>query len=365
MSAKQPVVEINGKRYNSVTGKQLKGPEGQSKATKKAPPKSIEGIVRTRQPVIPKMHKVAPQSRPLSAIKSPVPGAASLHHRTNRSKTLARTAVSPPAPPKKTYKPVASHRLQLDPSIRSFSNPEREIRAKSVHLHHLVNRFGLPVTASLGPEPAVLTPVNNPGLAPLAKTAKKVPAVIMPSTLVSSSHKQLNKMIARAMDNSESHKQKPHKHHKRRLVPLASLCLAALLLIGFYAYQNVPNAALQIAMQRSGVHASLPGYTPSGFAFSGPIRYNDGQLTINYSSKDNSGRSYDIKVKKTSWNNDALLSDFVQIGGRQYQIMQDSGKTIYIYDDQNATWLEQGSWYTIEGSGRLNSDQLVKIASSI
>lgn len=363
MAAKQAIVEINGKRYNSVTGKLVVASHTAPGSSKKSPVKSIEGIVRTRGPAAPKMPKpVESSKRPVAKIDAVNGAATGLHQRTKRSNTLVRSAVSKPTVKKTAAAPAS--RLQVDPSVRSSANPERQKRAKNVPLHHLVNRFGLPVTTS--PEPEALTPAPRSDKAALpAAIPHTAPSVLMPSTIVSSTHKQLNNMIDRAMDKADAHKQRPPKHHKRRLVPLASLGLAAVLLIGFYAYQNVPNAALQVAMKRSGVHASLPGYTPSGFAFSGPIRYNDGQLTVNYSSDDNSGRHYDIKVKKSGWNNEALLNEFVQNGNKQYQIMQDAGKTIYIYDDQNATWVEQGSWYTIESSARLNPEQLLKIAGSI
>ena len=149
------------------------------------------------------------------------------------------------------------------------------------------------------------------------------------------------------------------------MASLATLSIAGLMAAGFFAYQNIPNAALRVANSRSGVHASMPGYTPSGFTFSGPIKYDHGLLTINFSANGNNDRRFAITVRSTNWNNEALLSDYVSKDDHQYQTLQNKGKTIYVLENQTATWLDHGSWYVIDGTANLNSDQLFKIATSI
>jgi hypothetical protein len=46
-------------------------------------------------------------------------------------------------------------------------------------------------------------------------------------------------------------------------------------------------------------------------------------------------------------------------------IFQQKGLTIYMYDGSHATWVNQGVWYTIEGDSLLDTEQLLRIATSL
>ena len=67
----------------------------------------------------------------------------------------------------------------------------------------------------------------------------------------------------------------------------------------------------------------------------------------------------------SNWNSDALLSNYVVAENKQYQTYMDRGRTLFIYDGSNATWVDNGVWYQIEGDSRMTTDQLVRIAASI
>jgi hypothetical protein len=72
-----------------------------------------------------------------------------------------------------------------------------------------------------------------------------------------------------------------------------------------------------------------------------------------------------LSQRSSEWNSDALVQNFVATSRRAYQSYQDNGKTIYIYEGNNATWVDGGVWYQIEGNASLNSDQLLRIAKSL
>ena len=121
---------------------------------------------------------------------------------------------------------------------------------------------------------------------------------------------------------------------------------------------------MRVAAARAGVNASMPGYQPSGFSFKGPIDYSAGQVTVSFKSNTDD-RAYSVAQRSSNWNSDALLSNFVVAEGKQYQTYIDRGRTLYIYDGSNATWVDNGVWYQVEGNSDMTTDQLVRIAASI
>lgn len=121
---------------------------------------------------------------------------------------------------------------------------------------------------------------------------------------------------------------------------------------------------MRLAASRAGVPGTLPNYQPSGFGMSGPIQYKAGQITIHYKSRSDS-RAFHINQRSSEWDSATLLDQFVATNRRSYQTYQDNGKTIYIYDNDNATWVDGGIWYQIEGNSSLNSDQLLRLAASM
>jgi len=182
-------------------------------------------------------------------------------------------------------------------------------------------------------------------------------------------------MIENALARATAHEQTVHHKKKRsrvarklgvssRAVAISSTVLAGVLLGGFFAVQNIPNLSMRVASARAGFNASLPGYNPSGFSFAGPINYNPGQVTVSYNSNTDD-RNYKIIQRASNWNSDALLSNFVVASSQPYQTYQDRGRTLFIYDDSNATWVDNGIWYQIEGKSQMTTDQLVRIASSM
>lgn len=248
------------------------------------------------------------------------------------------------------------------------SNADRAVRAQTVTKSSLISRFGSAQYTS---------DIDKP------KEHKLVAHVPVKTAPPVSEHqaaplhsKSFTNPFAEAIEKSTSHQQiSPVKESRRnrvarklkvtpRTVSAGSMVMAGLLLVGFFVYQNIPNLAMKVAATRSGVHASLPGYKPAGFAINGPIKYSAGKISINYRSTTDE-RSFAVTQSSSEWNDETLLDNFVAVDRRAYQTYQDKGKTIYIYDDNNATWVDEGVWYQIEGASSLNSDQLLRIANSL
>jgi hypothetical protein len=184
------------------------------------------------------------------------------------------------------------------------------------------------------------------------------------------------KMIENSLANATAHEHPIHKLPKKRgrfakklgvssrAIAVSSTVLAGILLGGFFAVQNVPNLSMRVAATRAGFDARMPGYSPSGFSFKGPINYTAGKVTISFQSNSDD-RNYAVTQTASNWNSDALLANYILQEDKQYQTYVDKGRTLYIYDGSNATWVDNGVWYQVEGESAMTTDQLIKIASSI
>jgi hypothetical protein len=148
------------------------------------------------------------------------------------------------------------------------------------------------------------------------------------------------------------------------MVNVGAASFAVLLLTGFVAYQNAPNFAMRMAGSKAGFAARMPGYQPSGFAMSGPIQSSPGTVSVSFRSTTDS-RSFTVTQHPSTWTSESLRDNFVAMDGHTFQAHQDRGKTVYVYDGSNATWVNGGVWYQVEGKSSLNSDQLLHIARSL
>ena len=300
-----------------------------------------------------------------------------MHHRTRKAKTLVRSSVIKPHNQK--IVPLTGH-LNVDKALKKVNTnkltklhhdsiySERLLRAHKIPTNKFISRYGAEVKTT----PQEATP-NFEKVADLpvsyidnSTRSKQTPTVhkVVPSTLTSS-NKHLSKFLDDAMASATAHTAKHLKKSKSSYISGLSAGAALVLLFSFFAYQNIPNMSVKIASSRSGVHASLPGYRPSGFALKGPVQYNKGQLIMQFQANADSNRVFSITERTSDWNNESLLKEFVAAGARSYQAIDNNGKTIYMYEGNNATWLDKGTWYTVEDKASLNNDQLLKIINSI
>ena len=360
-------IEINGKKYDAITGKLLS--EQQKPAEK--PKAAVQPVKNTG--VVDGFKK-----RPAKPSKTRQQAKHAAKSNQQKSKTLVRNAVQKPAPT------VAKVKKKLAPTIEKSHlgvSARRQEQAKKVAKSHKVSKYSeQAVRTSIVKKhaPVSVKPAPSSVTAPAKKAVKTMSEVAASTaTKIHSRSVDAEKLIEAALSNAKSHEEKPVRHKSRRRSKFArklgissktaafsSGALAVVLLAGFFALQNVPNLAMRVAATRAGFNASMPGYSPSGFSFRGPINYSSGQVTISFRSNvDN--RFYDVKQTSSNWNSDALLANFVIADNKQYQTYLDKGRTLYIYDGSNATWVDNGVWYQVEGESEMTTDQLIRIASSI
>lgn len=344
----QHIIELNGRRYDALTGKIVSGTEAETQKTRPshAPSHSIDGFTR------PKAH--APRQVAASTV----------HHPVHKSSTLMRKAVHKPHAVKSLtghgHQPATTHtQAAADIMTSQYTPPtERVERAEHTKRSNLIQRYGAEIT-----HPAPVTHHT---------TSHKHVEVTTPVMAVSLPVQEVPSTIEAAVTQAQPRLKKTPLHHraarklrvKPRTLSVSAAVMAFLLLGGFFAYNNAANLSMRVAAVKSQVHGSLPDYKPAGFALSGPIKYQPGEIVVAYHSNSDD-RHYEITQKASNWDTDALRENFVAPMKLSYQTIQEKGKTIYLYDDASATWVDGGVWYKIDGASQLNTDQVLKIVSSL
>lgn len=390
----QNIIELNGKRYDAVSG-QFLGPASEatvkSRHTRKVPTHSIDGVLPTAHAASAPMQ---PRTRPVPAhvvhatpahqvVKKPVMDIArpgphhAQHHHIQHSKTLMRHAVQKPKPsigrqvraqtradvlvkqpvftvaPKLSYTSVDERRLEhakhiaqskliskFAPQVASFSRPAAPIPSRPV---------AHPTSTSVRATPALA----RRDVAPAPRPQHKTPDIFEQALIHAKSHEE---------PPVKSKKHAGKKRHTGRTLSINAASLAIVLLAGFFAYQNKANLEVRVASMRAGFHVSLPGYQPTGFSF-GNVHYGPGKAIVSFHNGNN--QDYSVAQKVSTWDSQTLLNDFVATTNQSYQAYEAGGRTVYVYGNGNATWVGNGVWYQLSSNSGLSSDQLVRIAASM
>ena len=349
--SKNSTIHINGKLYNASTGQLIET----------GPRPGLQDVVR-KQPTT--LHQTKPSH--------------SIHKQAEKSHTLMRKAVRKPAVGKASASAASMDVMKQKPvekvTVDSFFrvSKERIKHAEVVKKNALISRFAdfsmtvkhtdsVPKTFE-----AAHTPVYQP---PEGQTEKVLQAI-------NGNHLKSHKLIEEGLKKATSHTEKPLKksklHHrivkkvgmKKRASGITAGALSVLFLAGFFAYQNMARINVKYATTKSGVHANLPGYQPSGFAVSNKVEYDSGAVKISYRANADE-RNYTVTQRSSDWDSQALKEHLASLDGMAPQSYPDNGLMIYLHGDSSADWVTDGVWYSITGDAKLNTDQLIKIASSI
>ncbi len=314
-------------------------------------------------PVAAPIHQAAPKT-PLAQHKSSVtrtPAHHKAHRKPQPSKTLIRRAVSKPIIESPTPEQTNEIKARTPENLRLT-------RAQAVKKSRVISRFGN--LSQPDPIPQKVTPLAVKQPPEHKRTVAPHTSVVAEKHVESAAEKHFNKALANAHahEHHASKKSKKRIAHKlglgKRGARFASATLAVLLLVGFFAYQNIPNISMRIAASKAGFSAQMPTHTPAGFGVSGPVQYGPGYVSVNFASRSDE-QTFTVSQRVSSWNSEALADNFLSKNDKQYQAYEDKGRTIYVYDGNNATWVNGGIWYQIEGTNSLKNDELISIANSM
>jgi hypothetical protein len=353
LATAKTTIELNGKRYDAITGKIISDSQAISTITKPVVPLSsgaLDGFSRRPQADPSNTHNFSSHLPKRSTKIKPNPSSRSLE----KSKTLMRPAVK---------KPVIKNDIQSQKRVRlekpQAINHARAARAVSAPKSPMISRF-LPANSGIVKKTAHLQ---------VATPAQEIHSSIAHAETSITKHIQ---SLENAVHNSTSHLEQEvvekvslAKRYSRRhkLASIAAASCAFLLLVGFFGYQNKAIVEMRVAAARSGVSANLPGYKPAGYGIVGSVKSEPGTVSVSFKSRTDD-RSFNITQKASNWNSSALLANSVAKGKDPYQTYQNNGRTVYIYNNSNATWVDGGVWYKVEGNANLTSDQLLRLANS-
>ena len=364
MGKQKNTIIVNGKVLDANTGTPIVHRH----------PKTLDGFIIPKATTKPShlSTSITPKASPKRGGHS----ATDMHHRRQHSKTLVRSTVTKPNTPK-----LAALAARLETSGNSASSivsapifhvEQRHKRANNIARSNLISRF-----SPNDPEPLLVTKtvslrvksrpkehISGHNNTPIADSLETEPKTSVSEDIFTAA-------LGRATSHQKPTLKKGRKHRVAKKLGIsaraANIVVSVAIVValgGFIAYQNVPNIAMHMAVAKAGVNAALPGYKPSGFAISRQIQATPGQVVINFHSNSDS-RNFSITQTASDWNSQTLLDNYVALNDQQYQrLSQDNGKTIYIYGDTSATWVDGGIWYNITGKSSLSNDQLLKIANS-
>jgi len=396
------IIEVNGKRYDAITGALITGNRLAAKsaaaihaAPHVAGPRSIDGFARVSRDhaPTPAIHKpVAAPSLVASHHKPHTPAHHTAPHQQQHATTLMRTAVKKPhvqsvaVIKSQTRTDILAHKpaQTVAPKI-SFGSIDRfrTQRAAQMIKSNAVSHFRQPVfnTAAFSRPVAKLQPAQVAAAPSIAIAAPK-PVGALDFIATGSGHtktkiqhsaptqSRASDIFEQALAGATSHEQTfealraPRTRKKRgRALAIIATSFAALLLIGFLGFQNSSQLSLKVASYRSGINAKLPSYQPSDYSFN-HLNYTPGNVVASYSST-SGDQEYNISQKESNWDSQALLSNVVATAKASYKTYQRAGRTVYVLSNNTATWVDSGILYTVDGNASLTSNQLLELASSM
>ena len=296
--------------------------------------------------------------------------ATAVHVRTERPKTLVRSAVQKSAPAKSWKQAVAPVLSGAKPTVLRGHNDQRDQRATHIIKSHHITKFASPsgVTHRTEHIPVRQAPAQKSKQHTTTHSIYNIHDVPPAPSVTHTSRPQTKhapNIFEEALRTAESHKKThPSRKSRRSRKQIGALVASFLILALFFTYQNAPRIALRNAQSQIGFHASVPRYTPAGFGRASAIQYQKGLVVLNFRSASDD-RQYAITQASTSLDNESLVEKYFKPQNKQYQATTVKGQPVYIYDDSRATWISHGVWYTIDGNARLNKDQLTNIIASI
>jgi hypothetical protein len=296
-----------------------------------------------------------------------------VHSRTQSAKTLMRSAVKKPVI--RVSAPKRSHASSPAAVTSPIATPtsiyqSREARAKRISQSHLIRRFNSTYnqrpgvatrSEALSVRPAPAAPITHHTTPPVIDLAPSSEANFFASAL--NGAKAVRTEPTHHKEKLRSHMAKP-KRTKAKAITITASIMSVMVFGGFFLWQNSSNVEFRMAASRAGIQASLPKYRPSGFSMTGPVEFAPGQVKVSFSSGGDE-RKFSITQQSSSWNSDALKETVSAAAPGGYETRQTKGKTVYIFNGSNATWVDGGIWYQIESNSGLDTSQLLNIAASM
>ena len=149
-----------------------------------------------------------------------------------------------------------------------------------------------------------------------------------------------------------------------RILLALSCAAVAVFAIVYFVNLNMPDISLRVAAMQTGMDPTYPNYVPRDYNVAS-ISSEENKIAIDFKN-DSTGESFSLTEEKSSWDTNALASNFVKSEyGENYTIVREQGLTIYV-SGSNAAWVNGGIVYKIKADpGVLTNKQIRSIAVSL
>lgn len=313
------IIEINGNRYDAVSGRLIGAvKKAAQQAIKPTQSLSIDGFMRRR------------------ATKAAVHAKRSVHElkrHPEHSKTLMRLGV------KKNV------RAKSEDNIKSrglSADHARADRARRVPQNSKVRRFGL--TASTRSPEAKTGEVITPSPGSQSRSAMTA-AATLPSVMTNASHYKLERLLDYALAHADAHKKSLDQSVRAnrkffgclpRWLAISLLIVVLGIVIGFVVWRQMPAASFKLATTMAHVNASMP--TPiSGYKI-GPITSTENAVMTTIQSTSDSSKKYTVTEQASNQPSASLAASAANGASgnpAQVQTVQDHDKTYILSQDSN------------------------------
>lgn len=266
------------------------------------------------------------------------------HRKVQSSTTLNRKYVSRPM----TARPMDGMRVRRTtsmtrPNTSAMSAQKMSITRKPVDMAK--------VSARMKAQTMSPTPVTQP-------TAQELKERAIAKALSNASKPEKEEIVEK--------KAKKNKLHLGvgRIILALSCAAAAVFAIVYFVNLNMPDISMRVAAMQSGIDPKYPGYVPRDFSVTDMVA-ESGKLTLNFKNSQ-TGDSFSISEERSSWDSNALLSNFVKNEyGEDFATTRENGLTIYMTNSA-ATWVNGGMLYKLNiTNGSLTKKQIRSIAVSL
>lgn len=344
---KNTIIEINGRRFDAKTGKPL----------------ANDGVLN---PSPAKLTTKAVVSQPTMQDVVRHPASHATRHKPHVSRTLMRSAVKKPAKAQPAVRArghvdhLAKSAVAVTPKQSAHRLDEARLtKSKSIGRSQLISHFS--ATNNVGQ-------LATPAKVPMATTAVTTPTAAAPPAARQPAARQPKTsadLVEQALRHARSHEEPATKTKAKRRgrATYAAASVLVVAVVGAAVYAQLPNLKFRLISAKAGVAASLPAYQPSGYSL-GQLSYSEGIVASQFKSNSDD-RNYSLLQKKSSWDSRALRDSYVALRDQNYKTVEAAGRTIYLFNNDNATWVNGGIWYVIQGNGSLNQDQLIQLATSL
>jgi len=406
------IIELNGKRYDAKTGMMLGNGQADvtrgSVVTHARQGRAIDDFIhpdhRAVQAHIAKQH-IAKTTSPVPSQSQPAQGRADITpvkkvrsgqamikpiaaHQPQKSKILMRHAVQKPtfklktaiktqAPAEVMAKPLGV----IVPKASAYQlNPARVHRAKAVSRSPHVGRFAPAKAAE--PRVAVAPPATRahanlkPGQSTRA-TAQHMDSFVPrhAATRHTANTRQAHHAAPKqaiptdifeaAIAHTTSHERPAPKVKRRssyRWFKIGASVVIFFALTGTVLWMNRTNIALHFASARAGFSVAMPSYVPTGYVLNGGVQAANGKVTLSFRS---GSAEYSLTQQASPWDSNTLRDNMLALTTGAPRTLTAAGRTVYLYGDGNATWVDGGVRYNLATNNNLSSSEITKLAASI